>query len=80
MLDEAENHAILSALPAKRKAEDSVALLIGPEGGWTDRERILIIGAHWAPISLGGQILRAETAAVAALAILNAAWLHHSEF
>jgi len=65
---------ILSALPSARRAGDGVALLLGPEGGWTDRERRLIAGARWSPVSLGREILRAETAAIAGLAIINAAW------
>jgi 16S rRNA (uracil1498-N3)-methyltransferase len=66
---------MLPALPASRHAGDSVALLLGPEGGWTDRERALIVAnAGWVPVSLGHEILRAETAAIAALAIVNAAW------
>jgi 16S rRNA (uracil1498-N3)-methyltransferase len=44
-------------------------ILIGPEGGFTDEERSLIRAAPNAtPISLGPRILRAETAALAALA------------
>jgi 16S rRNA (uracil1498-N3)-methyltransferase len=44
-------------------------LLVGPEGGFTDDERAAIRGAANAvPISLGPRILRAETAALAALA------------
>ncbi len=39
-----------------------------------DREREQIAAAGWRPVSLGPQILRAETAAIAALAIVNAAW------
>jgi 16S rRNA (uracil1498-N3)-methyltransferase len=74
-LDETETQPILSAIPAKRLAEDRVALLAGPEGGWTDRERARIAAAHWTAVSLGPNVLRAETAATAALAILNAAWL-----
>jgi len=67
--------AMLAVLPASRRAGDSVALLLGPEGGWTDRERELMIGsAGWSPVSLGREILRAETAAIAGLAIINAAW------
>jgi 16S rRNA (uracil1498-N3)-methyltransferase len=66
---------ILSVLPTARRTGESVALLLGPEGGWTDRERELIVAnAGWSPVSLGHQILRAETAAIAALAIVNAAW------
>lgn len=74
MLEEAEAPPILSALPTRRSDQDSVALLAGPEGGWTDRERTQIIGAQWQPVSLGRGILRAETAALAALAIVGAAW------
>jgi 16S rRNA (uracil1498-N3)-methyltransferase len=51
-----------------------VALLVGPEGGWTDRERQQIADSQWCAVSLGPQILRAETAAIAALAIVHAAW------
>ncbi|MFN9918720.1 MAG: RsmE family RNA methyltransferase [Acidobacteriota bacterium] len=48
-----------------------VSLLIGPEGGFTDEERSLALAANWAPLSLGPRILRAETAALAALALLR---------
>ena len=44
-------------------------LIIGPEGGWTDRERALATGCAGA--ALGPRVLRAETAAIAALAILG---------
>ena len=47
----------------------SSMLLIGPEGGWTDRERSMAPGCIGA--SLGPRVLRAETAAIAALAILG---------
>ena len=44
------------------------AILIGPEGGFTDEERAMVRGASNAvPISLGPRILRAETAALAAV-------------
>jgi len=73
-LEEAEAPPILSVLPDARQPSDRVALLVGPEGGWTDRERAAIAAAGWKPVSLGQNILRAETAALAALAIVNAAW------
>jgi 16S rRNA (uracil1498-N3)-methyltransferase len=73
-LEESEAPPILGQLPARRERGDSVALMVGPEGGWTDRERRQIVAAHWRPVSLGAEILRAETAAIAALAIVNAAW------
>jgi 16S rRNA (uracil1498-N3)-methyltransferase len=44
-------------------------ILTGPEGGFTDEERSLVRAApNSVPISLGPRILRAETAALAALA------------
>jgi len=74
-LEEQTAPPLLSELPVDRRAQDRVALLAGPEGGWTDRERTAISAAGWRAVSLGPQILRAETAAIAGLAILNAAWL-----
>jgi len=54
---------------------DSVSLLVGPEGGWTDEERRRFGESGWRPVSLGPLILRAETAVCAALAIVNQAIL-----
>jgi 16S rRNA (uracil1498-N3)-methyltransferase len=78
VLEEAEAPPIHSVLPARREAVDSVAVLVGPEGGWTDRERDQVAGSQWRPVSLGPGILRAETAAIAALAVIGAAWNSHS--
>ena len=47
----------------------SLALAIGPEGGWTDDELQSFTNSGWIAASLGDTILRAETAAIAALAI-----------
>jgi 16S rRNA (uracil1498-N3)-methyltransferase len=49
--------------------------MLGPEGGWTDGERQSAAAAGWLPASLGPLILRAETAAVAALAVVGSAWM-----
>jgi 16S rRNA (uracil1498-N3)-methyltransferase len=74
-LDEAAGEKpLLSQLPNTRTPEDSVALLVGPEGGWTDAERSTITANGWLPCGLGSTILRAETASLAALAIIGAAW------
>jgi 16S rRNA (uracil1498-N3)-methyltransferase len=74
-LDENGTQPLPALFPVERRAEDTVGLLIGPEGGWTDDERSEFTAAGWAPVSLGPSILRAETAALAALAIVGAAWL-----
>jgi len=44
-------------------------LAIGPEGGWAPEEEALFDANAWQPVSLGPRILRAETAAIAALAV-----------
>ena len=50
-----------------------LAVLIGPEGGFSPRERQRLVGKPYVvPLSLGPRIMRADTAAVAALAIVNA--------
>ena len=53
--------------PAARR----VAVFVGPEGGFTDAEQseILAAGAH--RLSLGDNVLRIETAAVAAVAVIR---------
>lgn len=50
-----------------------VGLLVGPEGGFSDEERARLRALPYVvPISLGPRILRADTAAVAALAVIQA--------
>jgi 16S rRNA (uracil1498-N3)-methyltransferase len=64
---------ILAALQ-KVKAE-RLALLIGPEGGFTPEERRMLRSlTHVIAVSLGPRILRAETAAIAALGVVQSAW------
>jgi 16S rRNA (uracil1498-N3)-methyltransferase len=50
----------------------SVALAIGPEGGWTAEEMMLFSESGWRHVTLGPRILRAETAAIAGLAVCAA--------
>ena len=44
-------------------------LAVGPEGSFTDRERALMADAGYRPAGLGPRVLRAETAAVAAVVL-----------
>jgi 16S rRNA (uracil1498-N3)-methyltransferase len=74
-LDEGDAPALLRLVPAQPPGVNRIAVLIGPEGGWTGPERELAISAGWQPASLGPQVLRAETAASAAIAILVNAWI-----
>ena len=48
-----------------------VTLLVGPEGGFTDEEREEIAAGGFRAVALGPRTLRAETAAVAALAVVQ---------
>ena len=48
------------------------AIVVGPEGGFTEEERAAAIAAGAVPFTLGPRVLRAETAGVAALAMLAA--------
>ncbi|OUW27267.1 MAG: hypothetical protein CBD29_05585 [Synechococcus sp. TMED169] len=43
----------------------------GPEGGWTPEERQVAADHGWQPVSLGPSILRASTAAISALALMQ---------
>jgi 16S rRNA (uracil1498-N3)-methyltransferase len=71
-LEEGTAPPILRVLPEKL---ETAAVLLGPEGGWTDQERNAAASAGWTAVSLGPQVLRAETAAMAALSVLMAAAL-----
>ena len=66
---------IEQATPLRQALEphptESVALAIGPEGGWTPEELQLFHEHAWHSVTLGPRILRAETAAVAATAIAS---------
>ena len=69
-LDEAATHPILAAMPDARSSQDEVAVLVGPEGGWSPAEREHLLAAGWQAVSLGPRTLRVESAAVAGAALL----------
>ena len=71
--DEAAPHASpLVVLSGERPRP--LAVLVGPEGGFAEEERALLLKQSFVlPISLGPRLMRADTAAVAALALVNAA-------
>jgi 16S rRNA (uracil1498-N3)-methyltransferase len=72
LLAESEHAVTLSVALRAHAAGGSVVLAFGPEGGWTDNELDTFRGAGWVSASLGNTILRAETAAIAAMAVVAA--------
>ncbi len=60
----------LQGTPTLQIKASPVALLAGPEGGWTDDERENLRANCWTAASLGATVLRAETAAIAGLAVV----------
>ena len=64
----------VAALRERATPGSPIAVLIGPEGGFDPSERAILMGMQQTlAISLGPRILRADTAAVAALAVVHAA-------
>jgi 16S rRNA (uracil1498-N3)-methyltransferase len=70
-----EGDAGQNPLPLLSKIEEKqLALLVGPEGGFSEEERTRLSGLDFVTaIPLGPRILRADTAAVAAMAVIQAA-------
>jgi len=68
ILSEVENAVSLKS--SLSGARPPIALALGPEGGWTPEELESFTSAGWKSASLGATILRAETAAIAAVAVV----------
>ena len=56
---------------ARPRDKSSVGVLVGPEGGWSDRELGLLREGGCSFVSFGPRILRTETAAIVAVAIIQ---------
>ncbi|HXW92073.1 MAG TPA: 16S rRNA (uracil(1498)-N(3))-methyltransferase [Terriglobales bacterium] len=72
LLSEGEEEIRLIEALQSGAAGSDVVLALGPEGGWTEGEAELFRGAGWRQASLGTAILRTETAAIAATAVVFA--------
>ena len=80
LLAETEQENTLAAALAAQQRQDGpdaersreLALAIGPEGGWAPEEFALFEAGGWERVTLGPRVLRAETAAIAGLAICSA--------
>ena len=66
--------AVVNEYWPERDSSQSIGILLGPEGGWTESERERAVEAGWRRCSLGEMVLRAETAAIAALSAVNLLW------
>jgi 16S rRNA (uracil1498-N3)-methyltransferase len=70
--EDAETENPITALQAARDAAHGIDVLIGPEGGFAEEERALLLRQpRILRLALGPRILRADTAAVAALALVQ---------
>jgi 16S rRNA (uracil1498-N3)-methyltransferase len=68
---EAERDVSLAALPPEA---DAVVVLVGPEGGLAEDEVAAARAAGFTPVTLAPRVLRAETAAIAAVALCQHRW------
>lgn len=62
--------ALEEAIAAAESEMPTLDIAIGPEGGWAPEEEALFDANGWRAVSLGPRILRAETSAIAALAVV----------
>jgi 16S rRNA (uracil1498-N3)-methyltransferase len=73
VLAESEEQTRLRDVLKSDVPRSGLVLAVGPEGGWTDDELQSFRQAGWISASLGSTILRAETAAIAATAVVASA-------
>jgi 16S rRNA (uracil1498-N3)-methyltransferase len=66
--------ADLQGFLVNRISSQQISLLLGPEGGLSDPEIDLALASGFDSVRLGPRVLRTETAAIAALAIVQSIW------
>jgi 16S rRNA (uracil1498-N3)-methyltransferase len=71
MFSEREGQSLREFKDRSAENRHSITALVGSEGGWTDEELTLARNNDWAIVTLGGRILRAETAAITATVLLQ---------
>jgi len=59
---------------ARHQPAQALSIMVGPEGGFSDEEEAEALRRGALPLSIGPRVLRTETAALAAVTVLNAAW------
>jgi 16S rRNA (uracil1498-N3)-methyltransferase len=71
MFAERGGQSLAQSFEQSSASPQSLTVLVGPEGGWTDEEIQSARTQDWQIITLGGRILRAETAAITITALLQ---------
>ncbi len=71
ILSERETGQNLGSIALPSSPADTIVLAVGPEGGWRDEELAQARTHHFLPVTLGTRILRAETATLAALSVIQ---------
>ena len=56
------------------KPSNSIVFMVGPEGGFSEKEMALALNHAFIPVNFGQRILRTETAPIVALSILQNLW------
>jgi 16S rRNA (uracil1498-N3)-methyltransferase len=74
MLYEKEPAARLRDMVSTTERPTRAVVVCGPEGGFTEEEVIHARGNGFVPVRLGGRLLRCETAAIAAISIIQHVW------
>jgi 16S rRNA (uracil1498-N3)-methyltransferase len=68
------HHRTRQRLSEMANTDNSIGLLVGPEGGLSDNEIALAQSHQFQPLALGPRVLRTETAPLAAISIIQSVW------
>jgi len=68
------HHRSSQRLDEMRNQNNYVTLLVGPEGGLSEREISLATSAGFSPLAIGPRVLRTETAPLATISIIQSLW------
>ena len=71
IFSERDGRGLAETLGAGVERPRRVTALVGPEGGWEDAELGQATAAGWHAVTLGGRVLRAETASIVAVSLLQ---------
>ena len=71
MFAERDGQTLFKSRQQLPNSVSAMTALVGSEGGWTDEEITTARAAGWLIVTLGGRTLRAETAAIAVVALLQ---------